>query len=137
MGNQPEFVQDNIREAKALLKADAVKEPVFSRGTYQVEVLGKNKKKYFPFLQMQDDGEVADSFCSCEAGSGCAHLAAAYLRIFNGFDEPLHVRFKKSLWNRLFQMASKRHGYDTDCLRKGKPGLYFAESKTKKKLFWI
>ncbi len=137
MGNQPEFVQDNFRKAKALLKADAVKEPVFSRGTYQVEVQTKNKKKYFPFLQMKDDGEVTDSFCSCEAGSGCVHLAAAYLRIFNGFDEPLHVRYKKSLWNRLFQMASKRHGYDTDCLRKEKGGSYFTESKTKKRLFWI
>ena len=137
MRNQPEFVQDNLRAAKALLKADAVKEPVFSRGTYQVEVQDKSKKKFFPFLQMKDDGEVTDSFCSCEAGGGCVHLAAAYLRIYNGLDEPLHVRYRKSLWNRLFQMSSKRHGYETSCLRKEKSGSYLAESKTKKKLFWI
>ncbi len=137
MGNEPGFVQDNLRSAKILLKAGGVKEPVFSRGTYQVEVQDKNKKKHFPFLQIQDDGLLTDSFCSCEEGSGCVHLAAAYLRIYNGFDEPLHVRFRKSLWNRLFQMASKRHGYEVGCLRNEKPGAYFSESKTKKRLFWI
>lgn len=137
MGNQPEFVQDNFRAAKTLLKAGAVKEPVFSRGTYQIEIQDKTKKRFFPFLQMKDDGEVTDSFCSCDQGGECVHLAAAYLRIFNGFDEPLHVRFRKSLWNRLFQMASKRHGYETSCLRQEKAGSYLCESKTKKRLFWI
>jgi len=138
MGNLPEFVQDNLRAAKALVKAGGVKEPVFSRGTYQVEVQEKGKKKFFPFLQMNDEGELTDSFCSCEEGGRCIHLAAAYLRIFNEFSEPLHVRYKKSLWNRLFQMASKRHGYDASCLKKEKKGsLYSCESKTKKRLFWI
>lgn len=137
MGNQPGFVQEKLRAAKILLKTGGVKEPVFSRGTYQVEVQDKNKKRFFPFLQLQDDGLLTDSFCSCEEGSGCVHLAAAYLRIFNGFEEPLHVRYRKSLWNRLFQMASKRHGYDTGCLKREKPGAYLSESKTKKRLFWI
>ncbi len=135
MENQPKFVIDNLKAAKALVKADAVKEPVFSRGTYQVEVQEK-KKKFFPFLQIKDNGEVFDSFCSCE-NPECVHLAAAYLRIFNDFDEPLHVRYRKSLWNRLFQMVSKRHGYESDCLIKDKPGHYHTESKMKKVLFWI
>lgn len=137
MRNSPEFLQANLRAAKSLLKAGGVKEPVFSRGTYQVEVQDKTKKRFFPFIQMQDDGRVTDSFCSCEEGGGCAHLAAAYLRIFNDCDEPLHIRFKKSLWNRLFQMASKRHGYETSCLRQEKAGSYVTESKTKKRLFSI
>ncbi|MBM3184082.1 MAG: hypothetical protein FJZ64_02100, partial [Chlamydiae bacterium] len=122
--------------ATRLWNAGAVKEPLFSRGTYQIEVHPKGKAKLFPFIQISDQGEVLDSFCSCEAGGNCVHLAAAYLRIYNGFDEPLHVRFKKSLWNRLCQMASKRHGYDTSALKKEK-GKYYSESKTKKRLFWI
>jgi SNF2 family DNA or RNA helicase len=137
MGNQPKFVEENFAAAKALLKSESVQEPVFSRGTYQLEIQDKAKKKFFPFLQIKDSGEVTDSFCSCEKSGGCAHLAAAYLRIFNGFEEPLHVRYRKSLWNRLFQMASKRHGYDVKYLRKESPGHYLTESKTKKKLFWI
>lgn len=140
MDREPEFVREYLQAAKALVKGGAVGEPIFSKGTYQVEVQEKGKKKAFPFIQMKDDGEVTDSFCSCkvsEAGRGCPHLAAAYLRIFNGYEEPLHVRYRKSLWNRIFQMASKRHGYDTDCLKKEKEGVYSAESKTKKKLFSI
>ena len=137
MKTLPQFVQDNLRAASKLLKSGAVKEPLFSRGTYQIEVHEKGTPKLFPFLQLSDSGEVLDSFCSCEAGRECLHLSAAYLRIFNGSEEPLHVRFKKSLWNRLCQMASKRHGYETSSLKKEKGGKYFCESKTKKRLFWI
>lgn len=138
--NAPEYVLEYGKIAEALRKADALGEPIFSRGTYQFEVSEKGKKKAFPFIQMNDEGVVTDSFCSCkvsEAGRGCPHLAAAYLQIFNDCEEPLHVRFRKSLWSRLFQMASKRHGYGIDCLKKEKEGLYTCESKTKKPLFSI
>lgn len=140
MDRQPEYVSEYRKQADELLEAGAVGEPIFSRGTYQFEVLEKGKKKAFPFIQMKDDGTLTDSFCSCkvsETGRGCPHLAAAYLRIFNGTEEPLHVRFRRSLWSRLFQMSSKRHGYDTDCLTKDKEGVYTCESKTKKPLFSI
>lgn len=138
--HQPEYVLEYLKLAEALLEADAVGGPIFSRGTYQFEVLEKGKKKAFPFIQMKDDGAVTDSFCSCklsERARGCPHLAASYLRIFNGFEEPLHIRFKKSLWSRLFQMASKRHGYGIECLQKDGEGRYICESKTKKPLFTI
>lgn len=136
---RPEYVQKYLSEAEALLEAGAVGEPIFSRGTYQVEVVEKGKKKAFPFIQMNDDGEITDSFCSCKVSEegGCPHLAASYLQIFNGKEDPLHVRFRRSLWSRLFQMASKRHGYKIDCLRSEKEGLYTCESKTKKPLFSI
>jgi len=101
MENQPEFVQKHLRSARALLKLNVKNESVFSRGTYQIEIQDKNKQKYFPFLQITDNGEVSDSFCSCGEGKNCVHLAAAWLKIFNEFEEPLHVRFRKSLWNRL------------------------------------
>ncbi len=140
MNHQPEYVLEYRTQADELLEAGAVGEPLFSRGTYQFEVLEKGKKKAFPFIQMRDDGGLTDSFCSCklsESGRGCPHLAAAYLRIFNGYKEPLHVRFRKSLWSRLFQMSSKRHGYGIDCLNKEGEGRYTCESKTKKPLFSI
>lgn len=140
MDHQPEFVREYRPQAQSLLESKAVGELLFSKGTYQVEVQEKGKKKLFPFLQIKDDGTVTDSFCTCkvsESGRGCPHLAAAYLRIYNGHSDPLHIRYRKSLWNRLFQMASKRHGYDTECLKKEKPGVYSCESKTKKRLFAI
>lgn len=140
MNHPPDFVQELLLPAQALLRAGGVKEPLFSRGTYHIEVQEKGKKKAFAFLQMKDDGAVTDSFCTCkpsEEGKGCVHLAAAYLRIFNETTEPLHVRFKRSLWNRLFQMESKRNGYETDCLAKQPDGSFTCESNTKKLLFSI
>lgn len=140
--HQPEYVGEYLKQAEALLNGGAVKEPLFSRGTYQFEVGEgeKGKKKAFPFIQMRDDGEVTDSFCSCkvsEAGRGCPHLAAAYLQIFNGHKEPLHVRFRKSLWSRLFQMGSKRHGYEVEGFKKEGEGSYSFFSKDQKPLFAI
>lgn len=141
MKKRPEFLAIFGKEGQELLEKGFVKEPLFSKNTYQFEVReGKKKEAYFPFLQITDDGSLGDAFCTCptsEEKKGCPHLAAAYLRIFNGHEEPLHIRFKKSLWNRLFQMASKRHGYETQCLKKTEDDSYCCESKTKKRLFSI
>lgn len=133
----PRFVSEYAKAAAALLSRKAVLEPIYSRGTYQVEVLDRNTS-FYPFLQIQPDG-LTDAFCTCalsEKAGGCPHLAAAWLKLFNQTDEPLHVRFQKSFWSRLFQMASKRHGYDTGCLSK-KENAYVCESATKKTLFSI
>ncbi|PIS02144.1 MAG: ATP-dependent helicase [Chlamydiae bacterium CG10_big_fil_rev_8_21_14_0_10_42_34] len=140
MDHLPEFVKEHLIAAQDLIKGGSVREPIFSRGTYQYEVVEKGRKKEFPFIQMKDDGKITDSFCSCklsESGFGCPHLSAAYLSIFQGFDEPLHIRYKNSLWNRLFQMASKRHGYETSCLKKEGEGKYTVESKDKIPFFSI
>lgn len=140
MEQQPPFVGEYLQQAQDLLQGGAVGEPLFSKGTYQFEVQEKGKKKVFPFLQMNDEGQLTDSFCTCkvsETGHGCPHLAAAYLRIFNQTAEPLHQRYRKSFWNRLFQMACKRLGDETDCLKADKKGRYQCNSKTKKELFWI
>lgn len=115
MRNPPKFVTDYLAPAKALLKMNRGVEPLFSHGTYQMEIVDK-KKKYFPFLQLKGDGEVADCLCSCavfEAGKGCPHLAAGYLILFGDEEEPLHVRFKQSFWNHLFQAVGKVRGLQT------------------------
>lgn len=140
MENLPDFVREFASSARDLWLSRGVKEPVFSRGTYHIEVQEKGKKKAFAFFQMKDDGSLSDFFCTCKAseeGKGCIHLAAAYLRIFNETQEPLHVRFKKSLWNRLFQMEAKRQGVDPGCLVKQPDGSFLCMSATKKILFSI
>ena len=124
-------------QGKSTSASDAkVVQILFSGGTYQVEVKGpKPKEVFWPFLQLSDEGKLLDAFCTCGAPGKCVHLQAAEARIFNGREEPLHVRFQHSLWNRLCQMASRRHGYDTNVLKSDKKGSYTAISATKKLLF--
>lgn len=76
----------------------------FSKGTYQIGIKEKGEE-YWPFLQLSDSGELRDGFCSCaqEDETGCPHLAKAYL-VASGKNEkqpPLHIRFLKSLFNRV------------------------------------
>ncbi|MBI3236895.1 MAG: DEAD/DEAH box helicase, partial [Chlamydiales bacterium] len=49
---------------------------------------------------------------------------------------PIHVRFRNSLWNRLAQMACRRHGPGTSILTRSKKG-WDLFSATKKKLFSV
>jgi len=135
MKNTPDFVEEYRKQALALIKASCVKEPLFARGAYHIEIQEKGKKKVFVFFQMKEDGEVTDSFCTCkesEEKKGCVHQAAAYLRVLNGESEPLHVRFKKSLWNRLFQMEAKRQGVKPDCFVLEADGSYRCLSSSNK-----
>lgn len=130
----------DMTAGEALLKAGKVGQVLFSEGTYQVEVVELKKKgKYWPFFQLDDEGRILDCFCSCpeaEKTKSCAHLAAAYQKIFNHFSSPLHVRFRASFWNFLCQMASRRHGYDPSVL-KVKNQIYEARSVTGKILFSV
>ncbi len=138
MDHLPTIIQQYLSLGLPLFEESCVKDPLFSQGTYQVEVQDK-ASAYYPFLQMQDDGHLLDSFCTCkvsESGHGCPHLTAAYLRIFNHTKEPLHIRFRDSLWNQLFQLCSKKVGYETSCLEQ-KESAACCFSKTKKKLFSI
>lgn len=137
MHQPPEFLRVHLTLGNALWRSGCVREPVFSRGTYNIEVQEKGKKKAFSFLQMDDEGNVKDFFCTCkesEGSNGCVHLAASYLRIFNDTDEPLHVRFRKSFWNRIFQMEAKREGTDPESLVKLGEGSYDAKNFSLKTL---
>jgi superfamily II DNA or RNA helicase len=90
------------------------------------------RERFYPFFQLSDEGVLSDAFCTCDRGEKCKHLSAALERI--GVP-PLHVRFRQSLWYALTEMASRRHGYETNCLEKKGRGMYFIRSKTGKKLF--
>ena len=134
------FSKKDLAAGAALIKARKISQVLFSEGTYQIEVLDeKTKKRVWPFLQLDDRGICIDSFCTCaqaEKKKSCPHLAAAYLKIFHGQSQPLHVRFRQSLWNRLCQIASRRHGYDRAELHK-KGGGFETFSSTGKKLFAV
>ncbi len=130
----------DLSAGEALLKAGKVGDLLFSEGTYQVETADLKKKgRFWPFLQLDDEGRILDCFCSCPEGEKkktCPHIAAAYLKIFHDQKAPLHVNFRGSLWNILCQVASRRHGYEADVLKK-KDQVYEAKSSTGKLLFSI
>jgi len=117
-----------------------LKHVYFSGGTYQIEVKDPDLKgSFWPFLQMDDQGKVTDSFCTCpdvEVNGSCPHLIFAREWIFQGHSDPLHVRFRDSFWKALCHMASRRHGYDRAVLKQ-KSGGFVATSETGKELFSI
>lgn len=133
------FSVEDLKEGEALLKKGSVGEISFSAGTYQIEVK-IDKDVFWPFLQISDKGGLKDHFCTCEQaedGNFCSHQAGAWLKIFNGKETPLHMRFKESLWNQLCRLAARRHGEEVSAL-KGSVDIGFqAASTTGKRLFFI
>lgn len=121
------FSKTHIALGQTLLKEKRIKHLLFSEGTYQIEIVDpKVKKSFFPFLQLDDDGKLVDCFCTCsdaEKKKSCAHLAAAYLKIMSGHKEPLHMRFRSSLWNQLCLLAFRRFGASTDKFVKKEGGF--------------
>lgn len=114
------FKRKHNEEGALLVKSGCVKNIIFSEGTYQVEVNDKNLKEIFwPFLQLSDEGELQDFFCTCESAEkerSCPHLAAAFLQVNE--TEPLHIQFQRCFWNRLCFIAFTRHGSDMSAIEK-------------------
>lgn len=122
----PEILQKFSTEAEKWLRQGKIGEIIFSGNTYQVEILDKkSKESNWTFLQFDDQDRLKDGLCTCPADSaGCLHLAVAYLRLFQGHSELLHVRFKKSLWNVLCKQAAETLGYSGDVLKRLSLGRY-------------
>lgn len=138
MGSKETFSSEDLRLGQTLADQGKVSSIIFSEGTYQIRIEGKGKEVFWPFLQLSDEGELKDHFCTCEQAektSFCPHQAAAWILIFRGHEAPLHVRFRDSLWNHLCQMGARRHGYETDCLKGSMQTQLQAFSSTKKRLF--
>jgi superfamily II DNA or RNA helicase len=110
----------------------------FSGGTYQVQVVDGDEE-YWPFLQFDSSGEVQDAFCGCASveGGGCAHLAAALLRVLGREGVPLHLRFQASLWNALCELYCARQGDDASILQKDEDGSYRLWAPSHKHLFSV
>lgn len=135
----PEVLEPYQSKAKRLIAEGCVKEIEFSQGTYQVQVID-GKQEAWAFLQLDERGQVKDSFCSCEEGEEmrpCVHVAAAYLRIFNDENLPLHKRFEKSLWNQLCHLYADRMGYDTSILKHSGRNQYSLSSVGQKQIFYV
>lgn len=129
------FTEDDVKLGHDLASSGRVRQVIFSSGTYQIEVI--DETEYWIFLQVNDEGKVRDQFCTCEAASArktCPHLAAGVEVIFSGHKEPIHVRFHHSLWNALFQMAARRHGYETSCIQRFE-GEYACLAESEEKHF--
>ncbi|NGX46739.1 MAG: hypothetical protein K1000chlam3_00102 [Chlamydiae bacterium] len=132
------FSKKDLAEGKKLLAEKRILGVLFSEGTYQMEVIAskKPKKMVWPFIQISDAGEVMDAFCTCAAAEkkgSCPHLAAAYLRIMN--DEPLHVRFRESLWNQIGVISAERHSYESSSLKKVREGFEGFSKSGKRNIF--
>lgn len=139
--NIPAQFKPFLSEAKKVLANLQVGAIEFSGETYQVQVFDKEQNEIWTFLQFDKKGMLKDAFCSSEEdmdSAACVHLAAAYLRIFNGHSLPIHQRFKNSLWNQLFTLYANRMGYKRSVLHKGRePNSYFCSSASGKIIFFI
>lgn len=129
----PEMIAPFLSQGKKFLQRKKIGEFHFSRGIYQIEV--KDKDAYWPFLQFDEKGKYLDSFCTCqesEEKKGCPHLAAAFLKIFSGHQEPIHVRFRRSFWFHLLESAARRMSYEVSNIQKGKEQFYALSASLEK-----
>jgi superfamily II DNA or RNA helicase len=133
----PQFVLE-VHKKPSLCRGKEVKEILFSRGTYQVAIYEKKgRKTFWPFLHLDDQGNLLDFFCTCpesEKKLGCVHVALAFDAIFDEKSGPLHERFKRSFWNILFQIAQRRCEMASSL--KKKKTLFFC-SKVKESSFHL
>lgn len=124
----PKFLKNFQSEAEKFLSEDLFGDIEFSGATYQIQVLSPSRKKdCWTFFQLDNQGGIKDSFCSCEEGGEilpCVHQAAAFLRIYNGQNAPLHQRFEHSLWNVLCRIYADQVGFDLNILKHKGKGVY-------------
>lgn len=110
----PKYLQKYQKKAQHLVDDGQVHDIEFSGPTYQVLVTdAQHSEGVWAFLQLDAKGEIKDSFCSCDKSEeepGCEHVAAAFLRIYNGRKRPLHLRFRVSLWNQLCFLYLEKFG---------------------------
>lgn len=137
----PEQLKSFYPAARKLIAQGRVKDSEFSGGTYQVQIVDpKTDEEIWAFLQLDSRGQIKDAFCSCESsedGSACVHIAAAFLSIYADQTSPLHQRFERSLWNKLFRLYSDRMGQDPDLLKQTGKGNYTCQSVGGKSVFFV
>ena len=137
----PDFLKPYKAQAKLYLEKNRVKDVVFSRYTYQVQVEEPSLKEgVWSFLQFDKKNRLKNSFCSCEGEedvAACVHITVAFLFIFSGKKEPLHQRFQTSLWNLLFQRLSFDVGYSFTTIKEEKKGEFRLHNALEKEIFSI
>ena len=90
------FSKSLLEEGEELVEKKHVPNVIFSKGTYQAEVVLDGATNW-TFLQLSGD-QFTDLFCECGGSKEkpCNHLAASVKAIYHGHKEPLHVRFEGS-----------------------------------------
>ncbi|MFN4174086.1 MAG: hypothetical protein ACK4HV_03155, partial [Parachlamydiaceae bacterium] len=121
------------KEALKSLNDGAIKAFEFSGRTYQVNVYDEDlKEAYWAFLHLDEKGGIADSFCLCSEENervGCPHIAASFIKIYNGHLDPLHQRYEKSFYRELFLCIDERIGSNAGVLKKNKHLSFKARTK--------
>ena len=115
-----EALFENYRaRAQKEIAQGCIRDISFSGSTYQVEIYDKDTESlYWPFFQFDDDGNLKDSFCSCDLGEGCFHIAAAFFGIHNARGIPFHALFERSFWNHLCRLFGDQIGFHARFLKK-------------------
>jgi superfamily II DNA or RNA helicase len=137
----PSLLKRFQKEAKEALSAGLAKDIEFSGPTYQVLVNDpRTKKEEWAFIQLDPQGRLKDSFCSCEQsenGRGCIHQAIGFLHIYGKYSHSLHVRFEHSLWNQLCKQSCFEMSNIPDQLKATKEGKYICRDSSGKIIFSI
>lgn len=137
----PKFLAPYVRRAQECIASRGVHEIHFSGPTYQMRVINaETGEDVWTFLQLDNHGLLADSFCGCDAsadGDGCIHLAASFLSIYAGHLTPMHERFESSIWNALCRLYAQRIGYESDALVPEGKQIYRYYTPSGKKVFEI
>lgn len=120
---------------------EKIKNILFSHGTYQIEVSVNDTESFWILLQIDQEGNIQDSLCSCNQSTedkACSHIQTSLKHIFQTKSEPLHVRFSKSLWNQLFLLLSTRCIEKSGSLQKNQEkNTYLWKEKSKKPILEI
>ncbi len=127
-----DIIQPFLEIAQTYLDENRVREIIFSRGTYHVQVVDRTTQDpNWAFIQFDKNNQIQDHFCSCqiEPGPTCEHLASALLKIYNHHSEPLHKRFEHSFWKHLCFAFAKNYGYDSKIISQQEEAYQFKHQK--------
>lgn len=117
MHSNPPFDPTDIEKARNARLPLAVRNLIFFDATYQIEVSGGGEEaSHWTFIQLNDHGKVSDYFCGCESyesTGSCPHLVKSYDQIYAGSGYPIHLRFKKSIFYRLFKQIAKKVNFQS------------------------
>lgn len=137
----PSFLKRFQKEARECLTAGLARDIEFSGPTYQVLVIDpRSKKEEWAFIQLDNQGRLKDSFCSCEQsenGRPCLHQAVGFLHIYDTHAQPLHIRFEQSLWNQLCRQNCDVMQNIPDQLKATKEGRYICRDGSGKIIFSV
>lgn len=129
----PPILQPFEAEARQLLKENRVRGIEFSGPTYQVQMIDpQTDETVWALVQLDSHGQWLDGFCSCqnEESPVCAHLAAAWLRLYQESTIPFHDRFDHSFWHNICRLyAEKIPDPDSDFVKLSPGHFRFPSSK--------